>query len=149
MGRINDPSQSENELFPSVLSTNVPVLPGDYNLDRAVDAADYVLWRATLGNTATAFSGADGNGDGVIDQPDHQVWRSNFGATLPPATPPVAAAARVEPVTEPAGALAGAATGALALDSEPAPATRKGAVASSPLVRPICVGAAVARRGDC
>jgi hypothetical protein len=26
-----------------------PELPGDYNLDRKVDAADYVLWRNTLG----------------------------------------------------------------------------------------------------
>ena len=39
--------------------------PGDYNRDLVVDAADYVLWRKTLGTTGVpAFSGADGDGDG-------------------------------------------------------------------------------------
>jgi hypothetical protein len=28
-----------------------PALPGDYNGDGTVDAADYVVWRKTLGTT--------------------------------------------------------------------------------------------------
>jgi serpin B len=100
MGRIDDPSQSENELF---LPTDVPALPGDYNLNRAVDAADYALWRATRGNTVTAFAGADGNGNGMIDQPDYEVWRSNYGTTLPAPAPPPTAAALVQPGVKPAG----------------------------------------------
>ena len=54
--------------------------PGDYNRDLVVDAADYVLWRKTLGTTGVpAYSGADGDGNGAIDQDDYGVWRANFG----------------------------------------------------------------------
>lgn len=60
-----------------------PALPGDYNLDETVDAADYTLWRDTLGASVTQFSGADGDGDGQIDQDDYQVWVDNFGESLP------------------------------------------------------------------
>jgi hypothetical protein len=57
-----------------------PGLPGDYNQDNIVDAADYVVWRKTLGTTvAPIYSGADGDGDGAIDQDDYGVWRAHFG----------------------------------------------------------------------
>jgi hypothetical protein len=52
-------------------------LAGDYNVNGAVDAADYVIWRKTL-NSTTALA-ADGNGDGVVNQDDWQLWRTNFG----------------------------------------------------------------------
>lgn len=59
-----------------------PALPGDYNTDHTVNAADYVLWRKTSGTNVTpVFSGADGNGDGSIGAQDYTVWRSNFGQT--------------------------------------------------------------------
>jgi hypothetical protein len=58
-----------------------PALPGDYYPDGVVDAADYLVWRRTLGRlNVPPFSGADGNGDGVIDEDDYTVWRANFGA---------------------------------------------------------------------
>jgi hypothetical protein len=41
--------------------------PGDFNGDRTVDVADYVVWRNALGITYT--------------QADYEVWRSNFGKT--------------------------------------------------------------------
>ncbi len=54
---------------------------GDYNHNGTVDAADYVVWRDTLGST-TDFR-ANGNNDGasmdVIDQADYDTWRSAFG----------------------------------------------------------------------
>jgi hypothetical protein len=60
-----------------------PVLPGDYNLDNVVDAADYVAWRKTLGTTGLpAYSGADGDGDTTIDDDDYDVWQENFGEML-------------------------------------------------------------------
>jgi hypothetical protein len=63
---------------------SAPALPGDYNKNGQVDAADYVLWRNALGQTGLApFSSADGNGDGTVDDTDYGVWRANFGATLP------------------------------------------------------------------
>jgi hypothetical protein len=66
-------------------------LPGDYNQDGSVDAADYVVWRKTNGASVPSFSGADGNGDGVVDEHDRLLWRGNFGRTQA-----VAAAANLE-----------------------------------------------------
>jgi hypothetical protein len=59
---------------------NLPTLDGDYNQDHVVDAADYVVWRKTVGSTDDFR--ADGNSDGVIDAGDYDVWRANFGATV-------------------------------------------------------------------
>ena len=55
-------------------------LPGDYNDDGSVDAADYTLWRDSFGQTGTGLA-ADGNGDGTIDEGDFEVWRLYYGET--------------------------------------------------------------------
>jgi T5SS/PEP-CTERM-associated repeat protein len=44
-----------------------PNLPGDFNVDGKVDAADYVVWRNGLGSTYT--------------QDHYNAWRANFGRT--------------------------------------------------------------------
>ncbi len=62
-----------------VFQVTVPALPGDYNRNGSVDAADYVLWRRSLNSTVTQYSGADGDGTGVITSTDYGVWRSHFG----------------------------------------------------------------------
>lgn len=62
-----------------------PALLGDYNENNVVDAADYIVWRHTLGTSVPPGSGADGSGNGTIDQADYDVWRANFGNTAPPA----------------------------------------------------------------
>jgi hypothetical protein len=62
-----------------------PYVDGDYNRNGVADAADYILWRKTLGTTVTIFSGADGDGDGTIDQDDYGVWRAQFGQSVFPA----------------------------------------------------------------
>ncbi len=64
-------------------------LAGDYNLDRVVDAADYSLWRDSLGGTENLS--ADGNHNGMVDQGDYAVWRENFGAVAPATIGAVAA----------------------------------------------------------
>lgn len=51
----------------------------DYNRNGVVDAADYVLWRNTLGDSGAGLP-ADGNGDGTVNQADYNLWRANFGA---------------------------------------------------------------------
>ena len=53
-------------------------IPGDYNNDGIVDAADYTVWRDSLGQNGTGLA-ADGDGDGSITQLDYNIWKSNFG----------------------------------------------------------------------
>jgi T5SS/PEP-CTERM-associated repeat protein len=55
--------------------------PGDYNTDGIVDAADYVVWRQTQGQTGPGQA-ADGNSDGVVDAADYDFWRANFGSVV-------------------------------------------------------------------
>ena len=64
-------------------------IPGDYNDDSAVDAADYVMWRKSLGQTVTLPNDST---PGTVSQADYDVWRANFGRTAPA----VGAAAFVE-----------------------------------------------------
>ncbi|MEX0610829.1 MAG: hypothetical protein WD738_05440 [Pirellulales bacterium] len=63
-----------------VLAVVAPVLLGDYNRNGIVDAADYVVWRKTLGQTGAGLA-ADGNSNGQIDPGDYDVWRGHFGQT--------------------------------------------------------------------
>jgi hypothetical protein len=53
-------------------------LAGDYNGDGAVDAADYVVWRKTLGQTGIGLA-ADGNANGEIEAGDYVIWSARFG----------------------------------------------------------------------
>jgi hypothetical protein len=56
-----------------------PGLPGDYNQNGSVDAADYTVWRDNLGGTTLANEG-DGISPGMIDNEDYAFWKSRFGA---------------------------------------------------------------------
>lgn len=81
---------------------------GDYNKDGAVDAADYVMWRDTLGSTA--HLAADGDRNNRIDHGDYGVWRAHFGETAATAAvlaPDSSNAAVPEPATLLLGMLAG------------------------------------------
>ncbi len=62
----------------------VPLLIGDANRDGSVDAADYTIWRNTVGAMVEPYSGADFDGSGTIDANDYPLWKSHFGETLPP-----------------------------------------------------------------
>lgn len=53
--------------------------PMDYNGDGSVNAADYTVWRDSLGQTGDGLP-ADGNGDGTVDGIDYDNWKNNFGA---------------------------------------------------------------------
>jgi hypothetical protein len=60
-----------------------PAVFGDYNDDGTANAADYTVWRNTLGQTGLAlYSGADGNGDGMITRADYDVWKQRYGETV-------------------------------------------------------------------
>ena len=69
-----------NELPILPWSNLAPALPGDYNHDHVVDAADYTVWRDSFGQTGSGLA-ADGNGNGQIDAGDYDVWRLYFGQT--------------------------------------------------------------------
>ncbi|HEX3598708.1 MAG TPA: dockerin type I domain-containing protein, partial [Lacipirellulaceae bacterium] len=62
------------------VEASAPILPGDYNHNGIVDAADYIVWRNTLGQSGTGLA-ADGNNNGIIDAGDFDVWRAHFGQT--------------------------------------------------------------------
>jgi hypothetical protein len=80
---------------------NVPVgIPGDYNRNGTVDAADYALWRDMNGQSGPGLA-ADGNGDGTVDAADYDVWRAKFGLGSAGA----AAALQTAAVPEPSSAV--------------------------------------------
>jgi len=54
---------------------------GDYNDDNVVDAADYTVWRDSLGQAGPILT-ADGNRDGTVDGLDYDHWQVTFGASL-------------------------------------------------------------------
>lgn len=60
--------------FPQLVANPFPI--GDYNRDNIVNAADYTVWRDTIGSTTNL--GADGNDNRVIDQGDYTIWKANF-----------------------------------------------------------------------
>ena len=60
------------------------VLPGDYNGDSTVEAADYAVWQDTLGSFQDLR--ADGDGNGVVDTSDYNILRKNFGVSSDLAT---------------------------------------------------------------
>lgn len=66
-----------NEL-PSLPWSNAAPIAGDYNRDGTVDAADYVVWRNSSGQTGWGLA-ADSDLNGVVDTADYATWRANFG----------------------------------------------------------------------
>lgn len=61
-------------------------VPGDFNVDGQVDAADYTVWQDRVGQGGAALV-ADGNFDGVVDGQDYNVWRSAYGFARQALTP--------------------------------------------------------------
>jgi hypothetical protein len=82
----------------SVSLVMAPELPGDYNVDGIVDAADYIMWRDSLGQTGTGLA-ADGDLNGMIDLGDYTVWRMHFGETVGSGADASASAAVPEPTS--------------------------------------------------
>jgi hypothetical protein len=77
-------------------ATLVRTVPGDYNRNGAVDAADYVVWRDELADGGRGY--ADGNQDGAVDTADYEIWKSNFGQT-PASAATIAGGTIPEPAT--------------------------------------------------
>jgi autotransporter-associated beta strand protein len=60
-----------------MLQIGPPIFAGDYNQDGVVDAADYVVWRKSVGQPAGTLPNDD---TGVaIGDDQYELWTSNFG----------------------------------------------------------------------
>jgi fibronectin-binding autotransporter adhesin len=70
-------------------------LPGDYNEDGTVGAADYIVWRKNVG--APTINNRDPNGIGVIGQADYNFWRLHFGETSASGAAPISSASGAVP----------------------------------------------------
>jgi glucose/arabinose dehydrogenase len=58
------------------------IVPGDYSGNGVVDAADYVLWRNSAGQSiALSGENPDAITPGVVDQEDYEFWKLQFGAS--------------------------------------------------------------------
>ena len=98
--RIEESNETNNttRILVDLVIPDPLIHPGDYNDDGTVDAADYVVWRNTLGQTVPNYgqsnaelgTGADGDGDGIITDADYDVWRARFGETASGASLPAA-----------------------------------------------------------
>ena len=71
-------------------------LPGDYNQDGAVNAADYTVWRNNLGSTAMLPNDPS---PGMVTQEDYDTWKTHFGQTAGSGAIGNASAAVPEPPT--------------------------------------------------
>jgi hypothetical protein len=56
-------------------------VPGDYNSNGVVDAADYVVWRDHLGTNFQLSNEVSGTTPGSVTQDDYAAWRARFGNT--------------------------------------------------------------------
>lgn len=76
-------SDEMNNVTRIMVNLTIPdpqIMPGDYNQDGTVSAADYTVWRNTIGATvALPGTGADGDGDGKITALDYPVWKLHYG----------------------------------------------------------------------
>lgn len=69
-------------LVDGILAVANDGLPGDFNGDGSVDAADYTVYRDNLG-VLESTGILNGNGDGgTVGPSDYLVWKNNFGATV-------------------------------------------------------------------
>jgi hypothetical protein len=99
-------SESPNEFYlDNIRAIGPPAgVPGDYNRNGAVDAADYVLWQDMLGENVPPGTGADGWGpmgepDGLVNTHDYEFWRARFGTTPAGSAAATASSAVPEPAS--------------------------------------------------
>jgi hypothetical protein len=81
--------------FSAVLH-NTLTLPGDFNVDSSVDAADYVVWRKSFNDTFDLPN--ETTTPALATQEDYDVWRANHSASPDSASTAGSAFAVPEPV---------------------------------------------------
>jgi hypothetical protein len=97
---VNDDAQGRLN-FIQITERLLP-MPGDYNDDRMVNAADYTAWRESFGSMSDLD--ADGNGNGIVDAADYVLWRKAMTAGAASGTTLARSANQLPSVPEPATA---------------------------------------------
>ncbi len=97
----NSGSALIDDLKITALGTAPAGIPGDYNGDLVVDAADYTVWRDNL-NAVTPLPNDNGLGT-PVGTAHYDLWRANYGATLSPT--PYGLQVQGVAAPEPAGAV--------------------------------------------
>lgn len=70
------------------ITIEAPTVPGDYNNDGAVNAADYTVWRDHQGALYSLHGeNPDAATPGVVDQEDYDYWSNHFGLTAADVSP--------------------------------------------------------------
>lgn len=64
-----------------MITVGPAILPGDYDNNGVVDAADFVVWRKNVGQPSQTLPN-DTTGL-IIGNAQYNLWRSNFGSTTP------------------------------------------------------------------
>jgi hypothetical protein len=64
----------------SYLTADAIGLPGDFNQNGTIDAADYTVWRDAV--TAGSTTLPNDPTPGTVDESDFEYWRAHFGETL-------------------------------------------------------------------
>jgi Bacterial pre-peptidase C-terminal domain len=97
---VSAASNTLGDYFLSAQSSSFPA--GDYNHNGVVDAADYTVWRDTLGSATDLRANGENNGSsaGLVDQADYTYWRAYFGATSAPPSPGSSASLTTETTNE-------------------------------------------------
>lgn len=78
-GSHTDDALSYSRVFMMQVPVSPADLPGDYNDDGTVNAADYTVWRDNLGASVTLPNDTT---PGSVIAFDYEVWKANFGATV-------------------------------------------------------------------
>jgi hypothetical protein len=81
-GAVTDRGASVNALDAIAFRVS---LPGDYNNNHVVDAADYTTWRNNVGAPDESSLHFNGNGVGGVDRDDYIFWKENYGNNNLPA----------------------------------------------------------------
>ncbi|HEX2475252.1 MAG TPA: hypothetical protein VHK01_10920, partial [Lacipirellulaceae bacterium] len=63
----------------TMITNLLRTVPGDFNLDGSVGAADYAVWRKSLGASSATYMQGDADLDRDVDDNDYAIWRSQFG----------------------------------------------------------------------
>jgi hypothetical protein len=78
----NENDDNTTGVFRFATASDAPLpdlVAGDYDYDRDVDGADFLLWQRDFGSTTNLA--ADGDGSLVVDDADLNVWKTSFGAS--------------------------------------------------------------------